>query len=64
MQVQIELLHYENKGLRTALSIKKNYSEKGITVVTKEDEEYYGGSMFWSPRKGRVAKAKERQKKQ
>jgi hypothetical protein len=64
MQVQIELLHHENKGLRTALSIKKKHKNKSITIAPREDEEYYGGFMSWSPRKVRVAEARERLRKQ
>jgi hypothetical protein len=64
MQVQIELLHHENEGLRTALSIKKKHKNKSITIAPKEDEEYYDGFMFWSPRKVRVAEARERGRKQ
>jgi hypothetical protein len=55
---------HENEGLRTALSIKKKHNKKSITIAPKEDEEYYGGFMFWSPRKVRVAEARERLRKQ
>ncbi|RYO14556.1 hypothetical protein AA0113_g12783 [Alternaria arborescens] len=64
MQVQIELLHHENKGPRTVLTIKKKHNNKSITIAPGEDEEYLGGFMFGSPRKVRAAEARERLRKQ
>ena len=58
--VQKELLEDENKGLRDALTTKKNHNKKGRVLDLQQREEYHGGAVIWSPRKLREAEARDK----
>jgi hypothetical protein len=62
LQVQNELLHHENKGLRAA--IKRRHKKNSKLFDLQHREEYHGGAVLWSPRKIREARARERVKQQ
>ena len=68
LQVQNELLHHENNGLREALAFKKKHKKHDKPLDLQQREEYHGGAVFWSPRKVREARArqvvKEREEKE
>jgi hypothetical protein len=64
LQVQKELVDLENKGLREALQVKQKHKNKGKTFDLQQRQEYYGGAVFWSPRKVREACAREAVKEQ
>ncbi|KAF1364944.1 hypothetical protein EJ07DRAFT_97132, partial [Lizonia empirigonia] len=59
LSVQNELLKHENEGLREALQHKQKHKKKGKALDLQQCQEYHGGSVFWSPRKVREAKARE-----
>jgi membrane protein involved in colicin uptake len=59
LQVQNELLYYENQGLRAALVTKRKNSKKSKPLDLQQCQEYHGGAVFWSPRKVRDARARE-----
>ncbi|KAF1969495.1 hypothetical protein BU23DRAFT_427955, partial [Bimuria novae-zelandiae CBS 107.79] len=46
LQVQNELLHYENSGLRDALTAKKQRKNAGKPLDLHREEEYHGGATF------------------
>jgi hypothetical protein len=58
-QVQNELLHYENNGLRAALTVKKKHCKKNRPLDLQQRKEYHGGAVFWSPRKVKEAEARQ-----
>jgi hypothetical protein len=58
-QVQNELLHYENNGLRAALTVKKKHGKKNRPLDLQQRKEYHGGAVFWSPRKVKEAEARK-----
>jgi hypothetical protein len=64
LQVQNELLHYENSGLREAINARKKHKKRGKPLNLQQHEEYHGGAVFWSPRKIREACAREVVKQQ
>jgi hypothetical protein len=57
-QVENELLHYENNGLRAALSTKARHKKKGKPLDLQQRKEYYSRAVFWSPRKLREARVR------
>lgn len=59
LQVQNELLHHENEGLRAALTTKRKHKKKSKVLDLQQREEYHGGAAVWSPRKIREAQARE-----
>ncbi|KAI1689714.1 hypothetical protein KJE20_02892 [Pyrenophora tritici-repentis] len=59
LSVQNELLKHENEGLKEALQHKKKHRKKGKALDLQQRQEYHGGSVFWSPRKLREARARE-----
>ncbi|KAF1971711.1 hypothetical protein BU23DRAFT_470053 [Bimuria novae-zelandiae CBS 107.79] len=59
LQVNNELLRHENLGLRQALYTKKKCETKRTTLDLQQDEEGFGGAVFWSPRKLREARERE-----
>ncbi|KAF2742948.1 DDE-domain-containing protein [Sporormia fimetaria CBS 119925] len=59
LQVQNELLHHENDGLREALAVKKKHKKHGKRLDLQQRKEYHGGAVFWSPRKVREARARQ-----
>jgi hypothetical protein len=56
LQVQNELFHHENEGLRSALTTKKKHKKKSKPLDLQQREEYHGGAVFWSPCKIREAR--------
>jgi transposase len=64
LQVQNELLHHENEGLRAAITTKRRHQKKSKLLDLQQREEYHGGAVLWSPRKIREARARERVKQQ
>jgi hypothetical protein len=64
LQVNNELLNHENEGLRQALTLKKKHKKKSKLLVLQQRQEYHGGAVFWSPRKVREARVRERVKQQ
>lgn len=64
LQVQNELLHYENEGLRTTLTTKQKHKKKSKLLDLQQRKEYHSGAVLWSPRKIREARARERVKQQ
>ncbi len=58
--VQNELLRAEIDGLRSALVVKKRHKKKSKVLDLQQREEYHGGAVFWSPRKIREARYRER----
>jgi hypothetical protein len=59
LQVQVELLTHENKGLREAIATEKKQKKKSYDLDLQQRQEYYGGAVFWSPRKIREARARQ-----
>ncbi|RMZ67028.1 pogo transposable [Pyrenophora seminiperda CCB06] len=55
LQVNNALLYNENSGLQQALNTKKKHKMKRTTLDLRHRDEYYGGAVFWSPRKLREA---------
>ncbi|KAF2819851.1 hypothetical protein CC86DRAFT_249087, partial [Ophiobolus disseminans] len=58
LQVNNELVSQENKGLREALQTKKKHKQKGVPLDLQQRQEYHGGAVMWSPRKGREAEVR------
>lgn len=58
LQVQNELLHYENQGLQQAPTAREKHNDKRKTIDLQQREEYNGSAVFWSPRSSR-ARARE-----
>ncbi len=54
--VQNELLRAKIEGLRSALTVKKRHKKKSKVLDLQQRQEYYGGAIFWSPRKLREAR--------
>jgi hypothetical protein len=59
LQVQNELLHHENEGLRAALTTKQRQEKKSKVLDLQQREEYHSGAVLWSPRKIREARVRE-----
>ncbi|KAI2476007.1 hypothetical protein Ptr902_12646 [Pyrenophora tritici-repentis] len=59
LSVQNELLKDKNEGLKEALQQRKKHRKKGKALDLQQRQEYHGGSVFWSPRKLREARARE-----
>jgi hypothetical protein len=64
LQVQNELLHYENDGLRATIATKRKHAIKSKVLDLRQRQEYHAGVVLWSPRKIREARARERVKQQ
>tara|TARA_R110002003_G_scaffold2091_4_gene24026 strand:+ start:996 stop:1595 length:600 start_codon:yes stop_codon:yes gene_type:complete len=60
ISVQNELLRTEIEGLRDALLTKKRQNKKGKALDLQQRQEYHGGATFWSPRKIREARYREK----
>jgi hypothetical protein len=58
LQVNNELISQENEGLREALQTKKKHKQKGVPLDLQQRQEYHGGAVMWSPRKGREAEVR------
>jgi hypothetical protein len=63
LQVQNELLHHENQGLREALTVEKKHTKRGKPLDLQQCKEYHGGAVFWSPRKVKEARVRQTVKK-
>lgn len=59
LQVKNKLLREENLGLQEALDTKNKKQKKRNTLDLQQREEYYGGSIFRSPKKLREARWRE-----
>jgi hypothetical protein len=59
LSVQNELLKHEMDGIKQALSIKEKRKKKGRALDLQQRQEYYGGAVFWSPRKIREARVRQ-----
>jgi hypothetical protein len=59
ISAQASLLAGEVRGLRAALNIRKRQEKKSYTLQLNKPHEYYGGAVFWSPRKVRQARDDE-----
>jgi hypothetical protein len=60
LQVKCDLLSVENKGLRHALTTKRRHRRKHKALDLQQRQEHHGGATFWSPRKIREARAREK----
>ncbi|PZD22736.1 hypothetical protein A1F97_11327, partial [Pyrenophora tritici-repentis] len=60
VSVQNQLLQHENRGLHKALQHQKKHKKKGKALDLQQRQEYHGGAIFWSPRKVREARAREK----
>jgi hypothetical protein len=60
-QVQNNLLHHENQGLREALRGKKKHKKVKVLDL-QQRQEYHAGTVLWTPRKLREGKAREKVK--
>ena len=58
LQVNNELISQENEGLREAFQTKKKQKQKGVPLDLQQRQEYHGGAVMWSPRKGREAEVR------
>jgi hypothetical protein len=62
LQVQNELLHHENSGLRDALTAKKQRKNASKPLDLQREEEYYSSANFWLPSKFERAGEREAEK--
>ncbi|KAL7772999.1 hypothetical protein CFE70_002963 [Pyrenophora teres f. teres 0-1] len=53
------ILRHEIKGLKNALVAKKKQQKKSYPLDLQNNEDEYGGAVFWSPRKLRQAKERK-----
>jgi type IV secretory pathway VirB10-like protein len=60
LQVNNHLLHIENDGLQRALYTKKKHKKKSNKLDLQQTQESHSGAVFWSPRKLREARAREK----
>jgi hypothetical protein len=58
IQVNNELLHYQNDQLRSALTTKKNLQTKSHTLDLQQHKEFHSAAVFWSPGHIREARAR------
>ncbi|KNG47788.1 hypothetical protein TW65_05467 [Stemphylium lycopersici] len=59
LSVENELLKHKVGGLEEALQHKKKHKKKGKALDLQQRREYHGGTVHWSPRKLREARARE-----
>jgi hypothetical protein len=59
LQVQNELLHHANEGLRAALTTKQKHEQRSNKLDLQQREEYHGGAVLWSPRVRETVKQRE-----
>jgi hypothetical protein len=57
-------LQTQNEGLKQALTAHKKHKKKGKQLDLQQRKEYRGGTVFWSPRKIREARARKLVKQQ
>ena len=60
LTAKVDLLTEQNQGLQEQLVYKKRRSKKSKPLSLQQREEYYGGAVFWSPRKVREAQYRQR----
>jgi hypothetical protein len=60
LTAQNELLKEENTGLREAIHSRKKYKKKGSILDLQQREEFHSRAVFWSPRKVKEARWRER----
>jgi hypothetical protein len=63
ISAQNSILRGEIQGLRDALLVKKRHKKKSYILQFQEDDEYYGGALFLSPRRIEAARLRESEKK-
>jgi hypothetical protein len=61
ISVQKTLLEHEARGLREALIHERLRRKRGKVPPLEADEDYHGGAVFWSPRKVKEARDRQRQ---
>jgi hypothetical protein len=59
ISVQNELLKHEVLGLREALASKKKGQKRSKPLDIQQRKECHSGSVLWSPRKAREARARQ-----
>ena len=59
LQVQNELLHHENEGLRAVIGTRQKHKKKSKVLNLQQQEEYHGGATLWSPSKIEAARERE-----
>jgi hypothetical protein len=64
LQTHNHLLHFENEGLRQALTTKKKNQKESKPLDLQQRKEYHSGAVFWSPSKVRKAVVPDRVKEQ
>ena len=64
ISIQNSVLHHEIEGLKDILKTQKNYKKKSKPLDLQQRKEYHGGAVFYSPRKVREARARERVRQQ
>ena len=60
LAVQNQLINLENQGLREALANQSKRSKKKKVLDVQQRKEYWGGAVFYSPRKVAEAEWRER----
>jgi hypothetical protein len=58
LQVQNELLKYENKGLKASLNTKKKRKKHSKALLLEQSGEYHGGAVLYSPKSVQRARDK------
>lgn len=58
--IQNKLLRTKIEGFKDALKAKKRQNKKSKALDVQQQEEYYGGAVFYSPRKIREARYREK----
>lgn len=64
LSVQNQLLHHELNGVKEAITTKKRHKKHSKPLDLQQRQEYHSGAVFWSPRKIREARARERVEQQ
>ncbi|XP_014550691.1 hypothetical protein COCVIDRAFT_80667, partial [Bipolaris victoriae FI3] len=64
LSVENQLLHREINGVKEALTVKKRQKKQSSSLDSQQRQEYHCGTVFWSPRKLREARAREIVKRQ
>jgi hypothetical protein len=64
LQVNQELKDYQILGLEKALKARTKQKKKSTVLELQQREDYYGGAVFYSPRKIKEAQEKEATKQQ
>jgi hypothetical protein len=59
LQVNNELVHHQNEGLRTTFATKKRHQRKSKPLVLQQRKEFESAGVFWSPSRVREAEARD-----